>query len=625
MSRLTPIPFHSDEALLAWPRAAKEGLSDARARSCETAEQALHAAASGTPIAVAAKRYGMCRKRLRRLLDHAGEVAPDGLVYGFRICVPWSAYIKQPADPSEAREHPLEGRPHAFRQMLEAHPDIQAAVDGYSHPLPPGRPPRSFERLHKQIVNELKKKGHGAAYPLNQRDRGRRALLRHLRGQRTMQTVRDLATGAAEPTIITQLEDLFALKPYDRFELDAHRIDIEAKIGVSMPNGGEVQRAITSLWLIAMVDVASRAIVAWVLCVRSYGNLELALCMSRALQPWTPRSLTIPGLCYVPGAAMPSGLSATFALRRGILIALDNAKAHYAHPIEEAFFRAHDGVLNYGRAHEPRLRPVIEQLFSRLEKGAFRELPGGFEPATRLGDDKIRISNFSPDEYPLQMHLLEELIEVLITGYNATPHPSLGDLTPLRYLKAHARESEWFTDASDNVACAAEMSSVYVPVIIRGSHKTRDLPHVNYAYVRYRNADLDGGWELIGKKVFAKVYRHDLRTITLYRSPTEPMGTLTAAAPWHYTIHDEVTRKLIFQWSKQGRLELNGAECAIAAYVACLRRLASTSQPAADQLARMQQQHHTSLPRGPQRPIVSTADLQPRGGWVSLDHKKDHR
>jgi hypothetical protein len=615
-----------EDEIALWPVVAKEALSEAHARSCENAEQALHAVATGTRVAVAAKRYRLCRKRLRNMLIRAIEIADDGRPYGYRVCVPWGVYRQRPSDAEEVPPTPLEARPHALRQLLEAHPTLRRRIEDYAHPLPPGRPPRSFERLFGHFVAELKKQGLGAAYPLNQRDEGRRALLRYLRKQRTTATVRNLVAGDTAPTGVTRLSDIFAHRLYDRFELDAHRIDIEAKVGLRMPNGGEVRRAVTCLWFIAVIEVASRAIMAWLLCVgRAYGSLDLALCLSRVLEPWVPRTFSIPGLAYPPGAGMPSGLPHGFAGRRGVLIALDNAKAHHAYAIENSFCRAHDGILNYGRAHEPRLRPIVEQLFARLERGAFRALPGGFEPATRLADDKLRISNFSPEDHPLQIHLLEELLEVIVAGYNATPHPALGTMTPLQYLETHGAGNDWFFDAADNASSAAEMSSIFVPVTIRGSRKNGDLPHVNYAYVRYRNADLDHGWELIGTKVFAKIYRHDLRTLTLYRSATEPMGVLTAVAPWCETAHDETTRKLIFQWAKQGRLKLHGVDCAIAAYVACLRELAPTSLPAVDQLVRLQQQHRAALPTTPRPTAPSTEGLLPRGGWVSLDHKKDSR
>jgi len=127
----------------------------------------------------------------------------------------------------------------------------------------------------------------------------------------------------------------------------------------------------------------------------------------------------------------------------------------------------------------------------------------------------------------------------------------------------------------------------------------------------------------VGQQVFAKVYRNDLRTIVLYRTATQPYGVMRAARPWDITPHDETTRKLIFQWAKQGLLKLNGADCAIDAYISYLQSLAGNSQPATDQLARLQ---HAGMPIHQRRPPSQTIDeTLPFIDWITFDGKRDSR
>ncbi|MGH8109161.1 MAG: hypothetical protein ACREO1_10665 [Arenimonas sp.] len=610
----------TEEELMAWPTPDPELLKPKSKLRFDRAKDALTSVFSGTALTKAAATSQLCPKRLNSMVRRATALAPDGKPYGYRVCVPWGTYHRVPID-EDWKVMPDIARPHSLVRLMVAQPEIRGWIEAYHHPLPKGRPPRSFERLHQKIVNELKRQDLGGYYPLNHDDKGRKALLRYLRRTRVANSIQALADGEKEKEV-TSLADIFSRRLFDRFEIDAHRIDIEAKLALRMPNGGEVRRKITSLWLLAIVEADSRAVISWLLRVgKSYNNLDLSLCVARALEPWQRRTLTA-GLSYAPGAGMPSGLSPEFARRRGILFAMDNAKAHHAHALEDAFCRVHDGVLNTGRPYEPETRGIIEQLFARLEIGGFRDIPGGFEPATRLGDNKIRISNFSPDDCPVQMHLLEELIEVIVTAYNAAQHPSLGHLSPLQFLQTHGAPSTWFFEAPDNVQCAAEMSSVIVPVTICGNKSNRDLPHVNYAYGRYRNSDLDNAWELIGQKLLAKVYRHDLRKILLYRTATQPLGVLRAQRPWDKTIHDETTRLMINQWARQGKLNINGVECAIAAYVTLLKATAVTSQVAVDQLARA---HHL-YPNYPTNTHPSKRHKEvsvPRDGWVSLDKVRD--
>jgi transposase InsO family protein len=570
----------------------------------------------------AASDMRLCRKQLRSMVNRAPRLAPDGQPFGFRVCAPWGSYYRQEFLGDGVM--PTKAGPHSFAALLAAQPQIKAWVHSYSAPSPPGRPPRIFEKLHKKILVELRRKELHEFYPLNQGDKGRRALLRYIRTRR-IETGPILPPDEWDSSTQSKLADIFRGQPFDRMELDGHRIDIETPFLVPLPNGGSVTRSITALWIIPEVECESRAIVSWVLRVgRNYNNQDVTETLAGSMRSWKPRDLIIPDLKYAPGAGMPSSLATPMGLCRGRMIAMDNHKGHHSPNVEDAFCRAHDGILTFGRPHQPRTRPIVEQLNSRLEKGAFRLLPGGFEPATRLGEDKICISDFAPDEHPLQLHLLDELIDVIVANYNATPHPSLGDLSPLQYLQQRSTQALWFYQPSDAETCSADMNSILVSLRVNGNKKTGVLPHVNYAYVRYRSPELDGRWELIGKTLIGRISRNDLRSLVLFRTATQPIGVLRANAPWHQTRHDETTRKLIFQWSKQeGAMSLNGVECAVNAYAKFLKKTAGDSQKAADQLARFQQQHNKApIPIAPHS-LMSTSLRQPKRGWVSMDEMRD--
>lgn len=607
-----------------WFRPSVNHLKDELRVRYQNAVAALTAVLTGTStLTAAAEANHLCRKRLKSMAIRAPKIAPDGQPFGYRVCVPWGTYCT--AETQAIPTMPRRAGPHAMTMMLRCQPRIAEWVEGYCRPLPPGRPPKSFERLHAKMVAELKRLDLSQFYPLNTDDQGRRALLRHLRRQRIDGEGSDvLDVLGGDSAASSSLWDAFRGRPFDRTEFDEHRIDIEAVMSVALPNGGIAKKKITMLWLLAEVEVESRAIVSWLLRVgRACNNHDVADCLARGLQPWQRRELAIPGLEYAPGAGMPAGLSGAAGALRSRCVAMDNAKSHHALDLEQAFCRAHDGVLLLGRPHQPRSRPIVEQLFSRLEQGALRMIAGGFEPATRLGDDKVSISGFSPEEHPVQLHLLEELIDVIVANYNATPHPALGSLSPLQYLQMRSQKLGWSYTPGDREVGAREMGSVLMPVAVKGNYKDKVMPHVNYLYVKYRSSELDNRWELVGKPLYARIYRNDLRTMVLYETATKPIGVLRAAAPWAHTRHDETTRKLVHQWSKQpGGLKLVGVECAIQAYMAFLRANAASSQQAVDQLARLQQQHPT-LQAPPRKPmaLMDTEIRAPRRGWVSLDRK----
>lgn len=585
--------------------------------------QALRAVCLGeVNLTAAARESKLCRKRLRSMVDRASKMALDGRPFGYRVCVPWGSYYRE--ETATDCGMPTKPGPHAMAAMLAAQPQIKDWVHAFDTPLPSGQIPRKFLELHKKIVKELKKKELQDTYPLNRPDKGKRALLRYIRSRR-IETIPmpDLDLGDSPQT--SRLAEIFHGNIFDRAELDGHRIDIKAELQISGPNGGTATRPVTALWWIPEVETESRAILSWVLRVgRNYNNQDVTQTMANSLQQWTARDLIIPELRYAPGAGMPSALPDSLGLSRPLMVALDNHKGHHSRKVENAFCRAHDGILTLGRPHQPRTRPIVEQLNSRMEKGAFRMLPGGFEPATRLGEDEVRTSDFSPKDHPIQLHLLEEFIDVAVANYNATPHPALGDLSPLQFLRQRASQEGCLYQPSDAAQCAADMNSVVVALKIVGNKKTGTLPHVNYAYVRYRSPDLGDRWELVGKTLLARVNRNDLRTLVLYRTATQPIGVLRAASPWDKTRHDETTRMLIHQWSKQeGGFSLKGVECAVTAYVNFLRASARTSQQAADQLAYIQHHHPTPPLPSVRHPIMNSPMLAPTRGWISMDDMRD--
>ena len=610
--------LYDSQQLASWYCPSEIELNEQDRDSYRRAKAALTAALTGElSFARAASSHQLCRKRLSRMVEAAPRMHADGMPNGYRVCVPWGTYSRNASD-REDNDVPRKAGPGALHQLLVAIPPIRAWVDSFTQPLPPGRAPRVFDRLHARICAELRRRDLTDHYPLNTPDQGRRALLEYLRRHRITRMVP--GTLEMEMTPPQKLEDAFKGRLFDRTEFDAHRIDVEGVLSVDMPGGGTVEKSITTIWLLVEVETRSRAIVSWSLRVgRAYNNLDPATCLAVGLRPWAPRELTIPDLAYPPGAGMPTGLESGLAARRSRAIALDNALAHSALDLEAAFCRSRGGVLIFGRAHERRSSPIVEQLFSRLERGAFRRIPGGFEPAKRLGESKLRISKVNGNDHAFQLNVFEELIDVIVANYNATPHPALGSLSPLQFLQNHPRSAFEFSPES-GAEDADELCTVVAPLVVHGNRAQGVVPHVNYKYVKYRSAGLDYRWELIGKTVMARINRNDLRTMMLMRTATAPLCAARAVPPWNRTPHDETTRMMIMQWVKsRSGFSIANADCAVAAYIGFLRSKVGTSQLAVDQLARMD----SALGHGPtgkEEVDYYSASLRVApDGWVSLD------
>lgn len=613
-----PPYLYDAQELATWYRPNVNEVREEDRDSYRRAEAALLGVVTGQlSLARAAKLHGLCRKRLRRMVAHAPGVHADGMANGFRVCVPYGTYQRMPGASGEVSV-PSSGGPGSIAQLLQALPAVRDLVERFTDPLPPGRAPRAFSRLHERICAELRRLDLSDHYPLNTPDHGRRALLDYLRRDRLAAVVP--GTLELEPMAVHKLEDAFRGRLFDRTEFDAHRIDVEGTLSVELPDGGVAERPITTLWLLVEVEVRSRAIVSWSLRVgRGYNDLDVATCLASGLRPWSPRELTIPDLAYAPGAGMPTGLEPALASRRSRSIALDNALAHSALELEASMCRSRGGVIIFGRAHEPRSRPIVEQLFSRLERGALRRIPGGFEPAKSLNESRRRISKVPGNEHYFNLGAFEELLDVIIANYNATPHPALGSLSPLQFLRTQPCSAFAFSpDVAEQDA--ADLCTVLVPLVVHGNRPQGVMPHVNYKYVKYRGPGLDGRWELIGKTVLARVNRNDLRTLTLMKSVTAPLCGVRAADPWARTAHDETTRSLIMRWIKnRDGFSVAGADCAVVAYVGFLKSRMQTSQLAVDQLARMDAATRPVSRQAVEPDCYSTAITMATDGWISLD------
>lgn len=619
-------------------RAPRPDLSNLSAHTREHYERTVSAVViviSGRSVTHASKEFRICPKRLRKVLSRLSELAADGDIEGFRACLPYTAYRSRDNGCTK-KPIPTEGRPHAFERVLATYPDLEDLIRQFRAPLPRGRAPRSFDRLHTTLLQFLRSHGHSHQYPFTSKDLGRKALLRIVRKRRIAGLGSGLANPASSATDIATpprpgrsgVLEAFLRQPFDRVELDAHRIDIESVVEVDLPNGSSAKQKIHCLWLLAMIDTASRAVLGWSLRPgRAYDALDVTKCVASAIQPWSRQLFTIPGLEYSFNAAMPQGGEEATAGHRSIVLALDNAKAHHAESFLRSFCEFHDGILHFGRSHQPTSRPIIEAFFGKLEAGVLRKLPGGFEPATRLGDKKVRIASFTPNRHPLQMKLLEELMEFIVTNYNATPHPSLGTMSPLQFL------AKWKSDRPDTICSrvtdgseiAQQMMTVSIKKRVSGSRTGGNPPSIYHAYVRYSSREFAQAWELVGKQVLVRVDRSDLRQVAVFCEESHRrIGVLTASRPWDHSRHDEQTRKLVYRWIKSFHIDSSDLDCAITAYTKHLRSTAHQSVEAATNLAFMDQRYgRTSKVLATEkahRPPSSSARV-PRGGWVSLDKK----
>jgi hypothetical protein len=547
---------------------------------------ALLAYVQGKSIRVAAREHGVNRTTLTTDIAKAFTLAPNGQPYGYRACLPWG--VRQSASVSACM--PTRGRPHALQAMLQVHPDIKELLGDYKDPLPPGRVPPSFMRLLRKIRGLLAERNGQECWPLNQPDKGRRAFTRFVRAQRAAALIAGVpdATTLDQPQI-KSLSQLFALQPYDRLEFDAHSKDIEFTLELPNAKGELVKHKISKVWILVLIEVNSTAVLGWkVVFGQGYSALDVAQCVASSMRPWYPRTLVAPGMTYTPGATMPQNLE--LGCLTGCVTAMDNAKAHKAKLPLEAWVDNYDGILHLGQAHVPEVRATIEQFFSRLAQGALRLLPGGYIPSRRLGEAAVPSSEWRSADHPLSFQVLEDLLDVIMTGHNVTPLPSRQDRSPIDILLAYPRSAHYWPSPPHSEEEAKALTTECRSVRLRGSRRQDKPVHVRFLGVDYRHPALDKQWDLLGRNYRALIDQEDLRTLTLVDDSLNEIATLKASPPWHIHRHDITTRRRILKLSRSGELEIRGACSAISAYAAYTLKNAQEGRAnAVDQVARLMQ------------------------------------
>jgi len=547
---------------------------------------ALTAFVQGKSIRMAAREHGVNRTTLTATVSKAFTLAPNGEPYGYRACLPWGIR-RSSSIPSYM---PTCGRPNALQALLNLHPDIKDLLGNYRDPLPPGRLPPSFMRLLRKIRGILAERVGQACWPLNQPDKGRRAFTRYVRKERKAALIAGIPDEVTLPhPQIKSLKDLFGLQPYDRLEFDAHSKDIEFTLLLPNAQGELVKYKVSKVWILVLIDVNSTAVLGWkIVFGQGYSSLDVAQCVARSIRPWSPRTLIVPGMSYVAGATMPQNLD--LGCVTGCVTAMDNAWAHKAKLPLEAWVNNYDGILHLGRAHVPEVRPTIEGFFNRLEQAALRLLPGGYVPTRQLGEKATPSSEWRSIDHPVSFQALEDLLDVIMTGYNVTPLPSRQGRTPIDILLSYPRSAHFWPSPPHGEKDAKALTTECRPVRLRGSRRQNKPVHVRFLGVDYRHPTLDKNWDLLNNEYLALIDLEDLRTLTLVDDSLTEIATLEAAPPWNVHLHDVTIRRRILKLSRSGELNIRGAYSAISAYAAYTLKCAQGGNASAiDQVSRLMQ------------------------------------
>ncbi|WP_208328658.1 hypothetical protein [Paraburkholderia sp. BL6665CI2N2] len=585
-----------------WPSADDSGLSSADRDLLRRRIQAITLFIDRqTSLREIGRLTGVRFNDLYRLFERCTAVHDDGRIFGVRALIPYSHIrgYQRTAVVVLSRDGVRGGATGAFAQLLQRYPVISQWIErkvdergrkngGRREVL------RSLRRLHRDFLDQCRRSGVGANdYPFNQQHLGERSLATHIR--RLADRHFD---GSAQAAGAAQIGHPWndtgehvrksAARPFDVVEFDGHRIDLRITLRIDDPLGFETLLALHRIWILILLDVATRAVIGYSLALgREYNKDDIAEALQATLKPHETRAYRIPGLRVRAGGGFPSETIPATAWACWSTLRFDAAKAHFAKATLDRLTGVVGCWTDNGPLCEKNERAFVERFFDHIASHFAHRLPGTTGRAPQAVE---RALNDVGGNLSLLMSLdeLEDVIDVVLADYNGEPHTGLGGRTPLEAMRFFLERGSGLIQtlpiARRSTLCLLQEARV---VTIRGSAKRGVRPHINFEYVRYSNSVLSSNASLIGQQLRVYFNVKDIRHIHAFFMDGSEVGMLTAVRPWCFSQHSLRVRQEIFSLVHQRKMAYRDGEDPVEAWFAYKKSEATHHQRSANDLARM--------------------------------------
>lgn len=561
---------------LEWPDVEGSFVPEERRERFEVLRAALKMYLGGSTPHEVFNVYGVRRQELYYYLIRCRTLHPDGRVMGYRALIGHAklkGYVRQCGQSTATDGRGCSGN---FIKLLKDHPKIvriiRAAVGGKT-----GHSAKAaglhVKTVHQEILRELRKSGvleH--QYPFNTVSGGYGALCRYVkqllnRGDTAAVRAR-FGDTAVDAQIAGTGKDgwLQARAPLDLVCYDEQALPF---IGVLKTYVGDepIDIPLQRCSLCLIVDEYSNAVLGYFVSTRRRvcaGDVLSAV--EHLLTPWTPKKLSINDLTYREGAGFPSGLVEGFLGRRICLLKIDNDITHYANSVVSYMVEKIGCTIQFGQIGRWITRMPVERAFAEFQKRHFRQLPSttGSGPTDPAVNDPVG----KAIRRQIEWHELEEIIEVALANYNATPKPALFNKTPLEHLRRHFSQTGRGTvipTLNTRFMEKPRLPTDVLTCVIRGSQKNGRRPYVELDRVHYTSDLLCNSWGMIGKKL--KILVHgDFRFLRTYRENGEEFSLLNAIGHWGKSPHSRSQRIEINRLHREGSLKFDSYEDPVSVY-----------------------------------------------------------
>jgi hypothetical protein len=263
----------------------------------------------------------------------------------------------------------------------------------------------------------------------------------------------------------------------------------------------------------------------------------------KAIMPVKKKKLTIDGLTYQPTGGYPTERFTEIEWALWDVIYFDNAKAHLAEMVRERFRNLIGCTTCLGAVDRPMRRSFIERFHNTITSCSIQRMVNttGSNPKDPCRKDPEKMAI----RYEMKYEHLEEILDVVVSNYNGTPHGTLFYNSPLEALEQRLNKGMIPRLLNESKRSEFLFTQVEQPRTIRGSITSGKRPYIEYMGVEYRNDLLVRSGHLIGIKVTLHINVDDLRTIRVFLPDGSEFGELVAAGKWSLTPHSLQMRKTI--------------------------------------------------------------------------------
>lgn len=502
-----------------------------------------------------ATNSGISRHEVRRLVIRCLQDDGSGKIWGYRGLIPQkrvSSYKRTKSiDEIRSVDEKYTG---AFKLLLDNYPVIgDKIIDFYLHRrkdiIIDNR--ISVKYLHRHFINTCRSVGLNINnYPFTTKDMGRRSLYRYIKEidclyfpQSTKRNGDD-AFRHALSTGIGEKNNAMIIRPFERVQFDGHRIDAILSITHTTIEGDEVTEELDRIWLLVIMDVATRAIIGHHLCLyREYSSGDVLHCIKNAIVPKKLRELKIPGLKYPVGYGFPSLAIPETQWALWEEFCYDNAKANLAGIVTDRLTHIVGCSTNAGPVNMPERRSLVERVFGTLEDNGYHRLPN--TTGSNPDDPRRRNPEKKAKEFKISAEEFEELTEILIANYNLTYHEGINNKTPIECMQQRIEKGMFPRTMPSEQQNEVVFFMQKVQRKVVGDISTGRRPFINYEGVEYRNDVLSKSPNLIGTKLDLLVNIDDIRILRAYLPDGSEFGLLTATGKWGVRPHSLKTRKVI--------------------------------------------------------------------------------